>query len=190
MRNLKWLLPIFLFLAPLVVAVTQLSVLEFPTKDYTMLDSSGENVTYSPYPQVLIDPIRYGFVLATLGTLTSLSLASKWYRELSSRIRLFILMFSITASVIAFWVCINLAQRAVIGEYLSAIDANGLNFLVLFMSRLTPIPYSAPYGNRLHDMVPFATTIVTGIIGVAGIVLHFSLLFNQREKVSYQSNAS
>ncbi len=145
MRNLKWLLPIFLFLAPLVVAVAQFSVLEFPTKDYSMLDASGENVAYSPYPQVFLYPIRYGFVVAILGTLSSFFLASKRYRALSSKIRLFVLMFLITVSIIVFWICINLAQRAVISEFLSAINANGFDFLIFFMPILMPIPYSAPW---------------------------------------------
>jgi hypothetical protein len=185
MRNLKWLLPIFMFLAPLIVAVAQISVLEFPTKDYTTLDSSGDNPAYSPYPQVFFDPIRYGFVLATLGTLTSLSLASKRYQELPSKIKVFILIVSITVSVIMFWICINLAQRAVINEYLSATDANGLHFLVLFISILTPIPYSQPHqaSGGLHDMVPFVTIIVAGIVGVIGIILNYSLLFRQKGKV-------
>jgi len=165
----------------LVVAVAQISVLEFPTKDYTTIDSSGENATYSPYPQVFFDPIRYGFLLATLGTLTSFVLAGKQYRESPSKIKVSVLILSITVSIIVFWICINLAQRAVISEYLSAKNANGLNFLVLFISILTPIPYSAPYGSRVHDMVPFVTIVIAGILGVIGIVWNYSLFFKQKE---------
>lgn len=176
------MLPIFLFLAPLVVAVAQISVLDFPTKSNMMFDTLGDNLAYSPYPHIFFDPIRFGFILAALSMLSNFFLASKRYQGLPSKIKGFFLVFSITVSVVVFWVCINLAQRAVISEFLSAIDANGLNFLVLFISILTPIPYSAPYGNRVNDLVPFVTIISVGIVGVIGIVLNYSLLFKQKEQ--------
>jgi len=165
---MKWILPIYLFLAPLLVSLAQISVLDFPTENPFFM-----GIPYSPYPQVFYIPIFEGIFLMKLSISGTLILASQWYRELSIKIRFSILILFIAVTIVLFWFGINLAQRMVILEYLTAINANGLHFMEIFMLPIMPKVF--PNNSEF----PFTVLIMTGVIGLISIPTQYITLFNR-----------
>ncbi|KAA3645665.1 MAG: hypothetical protein DWQ07_12050 [Chloroflexi bacterium] len=158
MKKAQWVLSIFLFFAPLIVALAQISILDFPTKDPFL------GIPYSPYPQVLYLPLVVAIVLMILSISTTLALTSRWYGGFSVKLRLLFTTLLIVVNLTLFWFGIDLAQRAVIIEYLAAINANGLHFLSIFT--LPIMPELFPDNGEFA----FGVTIFIGIVGLVSMI--------------------
>ena len=176
MQYWQWILAVYLCVAPIFVSLAQISVLKFPTENPFFL-----GMPYSPFPQVFYFPIFESIFFLALSFFTTLALKSQKYRSSSFKIRLNILGFLIVINAIIFWFGINLAQRAVILEYLSAIDANGLHFLRLYMLPIMPEVFPE------NGEFAFKITMFTGIVGLIGIFTQYFILFNQKNKKSAKS---
>ena len=167
MNTRRWFFLFYLFIAPLMVAFSQVLFLDFPKVNFFT------GASYSPFPQIFYVPLWISVVLLTIGVSLTLMLSYLDRRNVLGRYRRTIWVCQSLVLLIVFWFGINLSQRAVIFDYLAAINANGLHFLRMFS--LPTVPEVFPKDGYL----PFYTAIVTGSVGVIGIIIFYYTLYRR-----------
>ncbi len=163
MQGKRWLLPMYLLLAPFLIACWQILVLNFPTSDPEV-----PSAAYSPYPRIFYLPLIAGLISAGVGWLWMCVLCSEQYRHARTLIRLPLLFVALIITAAVFWIALVFAQRSVAFEWLSATNANGLDFLIFFTPSLFPVP---------HGAFPLGATFGVGALGLIGILIQYLLVF-------------
>jgi len=170
MNTQKWFFLLYLFIAPVIVAVSQASILEFPTIDAL----SGS--TYDPFPRIFYFPALIGLFLLQFGAITTSILATIKDRNISRRFGTVIRVLSPLAFLYLYWFGINLSQRTVIVEYLNAVNTHQLPLQGMFY--LPGMPEIFPKLGFL----PFYVVIAIGIGGLLATILQSYLLLVEKSE--------
>jgi hypothetical protein len=170
MRVERLLFGFYLFISPIIVAAVQLSFLTFPTINFFT------GASYTPYPQIFYLPIIIGFLLLVFGLLTTFALNYINQKSLFAKHKKVVWVGSPLLFSILFWFGINLSQRAVIFDYLSATNANGLHFLRMFS--LPTLPEVFPRNGQ----IPFYTAVAIGMFGIVVIIANSYVIFHSKSQ--------
>jgi hypothetical protein len=164
MNTQRWFFLLYLFIAPIIVAVSQASILEFPTVNAL----SGS--TYDPFPRIFYFPALIGLFLLQVGAITISILATIKDRNVSRRFGNAIRVLSPLAFLYLFWFGINLSQRTVIVEYLNTVNTHQLPLQGMFY--LPGMPEIFPKLGFL----PFYVVVAVGIGGLMAMIVQSYLL--------------
>src|SRR5688572_23235598 len=152
MNTQRWFFLLYLLIAPVIVAVSQASILEFPTSD-ALTGSS-----YDPFPRIFYFPALIGFFLLEIGAVTTSILATIKRRNVPRAFGNTILVLSPLVFLFLFWFGINLSQRTVIVEYLNTVNTHQLPILGMFY-----LPGAPEIFPKL-GFLPFYVVIAIGIL--------------------------
>jgi hypothetical protein len=152
----------YLFIAPIIVAVSQASVLEFQTRNL--------------FPEIFYFPILIGLFLLTIGALTTSVFETIKHKDIPDKYGWPIWVLSLLAFLYLFWFGINLSQRMVIVDYLDAINPTRSPFLGIFYLPTTPQVYPK------MGFLPFYTIIVVGVIAALATVAYCHILFMKKRR--------
>lgn len=163
----KWLLWLYLFIAPIVVANAQASVLTFPTID------PFTGASFNPIPRIFLMPFIMGVFILTAGALTTFTLNTVKRKNLSRWLEVIIWISLSSVFIIIFWCGLILSQRTVIFDYLSTLHASRLHFPDIFFLPFTPQVFPK------MGFSPYYTSIALGVTGLIGIIIYCYTLFRR-----------
>jgi hypothetical protein len=168
MNTQRWFFLLYLFIAPVIVAVSQASILEFPT--INALTGS----TYDPFPRVFYFPALIGIFLLQIGGITTSILANTKQKDIPRQFGNAIRVLSPLIFLYLFWFGINLSQRTVIVEYLNTVNTHQLPLQGMFY--LPGMPEIFPKLGFL----PFYVVLAVGIGGLLVTILQSYLLLVEK----------
>ncbi len=170
MNTPRWFFLLYLFIAPIIVAVSQASILEFPTV------SALTGLPYDPFPRIFYFPALIGFFLLEIGAITTSILATIKYRNIPRGFGIVIRVLSPFIFLFLFWFGINLSQRTVILDYLNAVNTHQLSLLGMFY--LPGMPEVFPKLGFL----PFYVIIAVGIIGLLATIVQSYVVLVEKSR--------
>jgi len=168
MNTQRWFFLLYFFVAPVIVAVSQASILEFPT--INALTGS----TYDPFPRVFYFPALIGIFLLQIGGITTSILANTKQKDIPRQFGNAIRVLSPLIFLYLFWFGINLSQRTVIVEYLNTVNTHQLPLQGMFY--LPGMPEIFPKLGFL----PFYVVLAVGIGGLLVTILQSYLLLVEK----------
>jgi hypothetical protein len=168
MNSRRWYFLLYLFIAPIIVAVSQATILEFP------LVTKSTGVPYNPFPGIFYVPGLIGLVLLAAGAMATSILETTNRTNLPRGLEGLIRTLSPLIFLFLFWFGVNLAQRAVIVDYVNVTSTNQLSLLGMFY--LPGLPEIFPKLGFL----PFYTAIGIGVVGLLATTIQWYILFADR----------
>jgi len=168
MNSRRWYFLLYLFIAPIIVAVSQAIILEFPV----VTKSTGS--PYDPFPEIFYIPGLIGLVLLAAGAMATSILETTNRTNLPRGVGNVLRVLSPLIFLFLFWFGVNLAQRSVIVNYVNVISTNQLSMLGMFY--LPGLPEVFPKLGFL----PFYTAIVIGVVGLLATVVQWYILSADR----------
>ena|SRR5688572_29894792 len=170
MNSQRWFFLLYLFIAPLIVAFSQASILEFPTVDVV------RGSDYDPLARIFYFPTLIGFFLLALGVLTTSILETIKRRDIPRKYASPVWMLSALVFLFLFWFGVNLSQRSVIIEYLGSLNPSRSPILGMFYLPTTPEIFPK------MGFLPYYTTIVVGILAVLFTMAYCYTLFVDKHR--------
>jgi hypothetical protein len=168
MNSRRWYFLLYLLIAPIIVAVSQATILEFP------LVTKSTGAPYNPFPGIFYIPGLIGLILLAAGAMATSILETANRTSLPHRLGGVIRFLSPLIFLFLFWFGVNLAQRSVIVDYVNVISTHQLSLFGMFY--LPGLPEIFPKLGFL----PFYTAIGIGVIGLLATVIQWYVLFADR----------
>ena len=164
----RWPFFLYCFCSPIIISIVQASTLDFPEVDPFFGNS------YSPWPHILTFPIELGLSSVILGAIAMFLLIRGTIKIRNKTMKLLLLCFIVITTSVLMWIFLVLSQRSTVLEYLGAINANGLHFLIFFTLPLFPIMVNT------NGYVPFYLTIGAGILGSIITALFYFQVYREK----------
>src|SRR5690242_12385397 len=123
MNSQRWLFLLFLIISPILVAVSQAFILEFPPV------SALTGSPYAPFPQIFYLPVFTGLLLLAAGAMATSILETLNRTDIPPARGNIIRVLAPLVFLYLFWFGINFSQRSVIMEYLNARHTQQLSVL-------------------------------------------------------------
>ncbi len=170
MNSQRWLFLLYLIISPILVAVSQAFILEFPP--VTALTGSP----YDPFPRIFYIPALTGLLLLATGAMATSILETLKRADIPAARGNVIRILAPLVFLYLFWFGINFSQRSVIMEYLNARHTQQLSMLGMFY--LPGLPEIFPKLGFL----PFYVILVLGVVGVLATIAQCYVILADRSR--------